>query len=286
MVNTIKNKNYIKYLLIVLGILILGTTLIVNNTKIQVSYFEYENNKIPSNFDGFSICQISDLHNAEFGDNQSELIQLIEEIDPDIIVITGDLIDDEKYDLEIALELVDGISNLAPIYYVSGNHEAWSGNYDDIIVELSERGVHVLDNEYKTIEIADQSIAILGVIDPAFYSSELPDQTSYILSNLNKEIDSTEKFKLLLAHRPELFDVYVESKIDLVLSGHTHGGQIRIPFIGGLIAPDQGLFPEYDAGIFEEGKTTMYVSRGLGNSIITLRVNNNPELVNIVLRSI
>ena len=155
---------------------------------------------------------------------------------------------------------------------------------EEINSTLTEKGVIILDNEFDKITINDESIIILGMKDPSFYPKEISaDQTSYNLKETMDKIGNTNSFKLLLSHRPELFETYVENDVDLVLTGHAHGGQIRIPFIGGLIAPDQGLFPKYTGGIFTKNNTSMIVSRGIGNSIFPFRINNRPELVIITL---
>lgn len=142
-------------------------------------------------------------------------------------------------------------------------------------------GVIVLHDESIVIEKDGQTIQMIGIDDPDF-SYIAADK---IVSTKLETMDIKEGFTLMLSHRPELFDSYVENEIDLVLSGHAHGGQVRIPLIGGLIAPDQGLFPKYDAGVYSEGNTTMVVSRGIGNSVIPIRINNRPEIVLIELQS-
>jgi len=258
--------------------------LLYNNKKIEVAHIEYINEKLPKSFDNFSICQISDLHNTEFGKNQKDLIEKINNLKPDIIVITGDLIDSSKYNIEIAEYLIKGIKDIAPIYYIPGNHEARINNYDEIKKLLLDNDVYVLDNSYRTIKNNNEYITIIGVIDPSFYSNDILNIMENIIDTTIDDLEYNDSFKLLLSHRPELFEIYVKKNIDLVLTGHAHGGQVRIPLIGGLIAPNQGLFPKYDSGMFTKNNTTMYVSRGLGNSIIPLRINNNPELVNITLK--
>ncbi len=270
-----------KIIFIILAFLFVLFVLVVlyNNTNIKITNINYINDKIPNNFNDFNIVQISDLHNEEFSDNNKDLIKEIGLLEPEIIAITGDLIDSKKYNLDIISELIKNIKDIAPIYFVSGNHEAWS-NYNSLKELLIEENVIILENEMDIIKIDDELIEIHGIEDPAFYTGDSED---VIKSNL-EYYQENDNFKILLSHRPELFEVYVEYDFDLVLSGHAHGGQVRIPFIGGLVAPDQGLLPKYDAGLFEKDNTTMYVSRGLGNSVIPLRVNNNPEIVNIILK--
>lgn len=280
----IKRKSLIIILSVIILLVLCSLYLYYENTKLSISNYNVVNTRIPSSFNNFKIVQISDLHNTRTKKLVNSLIKEIKKQKPNIIVITGDLIDSKKYDLEVALDFIDELKSVAPIYYVSGNHEAWSSKYEDINSNLVERGVFILDNEYDTIEINDENIIILGVSDPAFYPSYLSEQTS---SNLEDILDDLENnnFKILLSHRPELFETYANHDINLVLTGHAHGGQVRLPFFGGLIAPNQGLFPKYTDGKFEQNKTTMIVSRGIGNSIIPFRVNNRPELVTVTLNN-
>lgn len=282
-IKAIKNK---KRAIIITIALIIGTCLFLyyENNNIVTSKYSYTNEKIPSSFENLKILQISDFHNAKFGKNQNSIIKKIEECEPDIIVITGDLIDRRRYDLERAMDLVKQIVNIAPVYYVSGNHEAWSGHYDEVKKALLDENVKVLDNEEIEIEKGKDSITLIGVKDPDFLTSNYIDGTDY--SELEQYLDSVSKdndFEILLSHRPELMWLYKKYNIDLVFTGHVHGGQIRLPFVGGIIGPDQGLFPKYDAGRFVEGDTTMILSRGLGNSLFPFRIFNSPELVLVEL---
>lgn len=254
------------------------------NNSIVVSEYSYKNEIIPESFKGFRILQVSDLHNKEFGKNQSDIIEKIRAISPDIIVITGDIVDRRRYDTEIARNFVSQSAQIAPVYYVSGNHEAWSGKYSQVKKSLEREGALVLDNEVVVHSRGDQEIKIVGVRDPAFETDGYLDESN--TGELERSITELVKqgeFEILLSHRPELMELYREHGADIVFSGHAHGGQIRIPFIGGIFAPGQGFFPEYDGGIYREGDTTMVLSRGLGNSIFPLRVFNRPELVVLTL---
>ena len=250
------------------------------NTALEVNEYEVVSDRIPQGFEGFRIAQVSDLHNAEFGEGNEKLIELLSQTDSDMIVITGDLIDSRHTDIEIALEYARHAIKLAPVYYVSGNHEARVREYEDLKMGLAEAGVIVLEDQKVQITREGESIYILGIDDPSFQEDYLfgaaASVTSSALSELQNESDG---YTVLLAHRPELFETYVDAGVDLVFSGHAHGGQFRLPFVGGLVAPNQGFFPEYDAGLFSEGSTTMIVSRGVGNSIIPIRFNNRPEIV-------
>ena len=147
-------------------------------------------------------------------------------------------------------------------------------------------GVIILDDAQNEINIEGETITLIGVNDPSFQTDYLfGDSETVMCSKLTELHTDGDEFTILLSHRPELFDTYADYNIDLVLSGHAHGGQFRLPFIGGIVAPNQGLFPEYDAGIYTNGGTNMIVSRGIGNSILPLRINNRPEVILIELNS-
>ena len=201
-------------------------------------------------------------------------------------MLTGDLIDSRHTDIEIALSFARQAIKLAPVYYVSGNHEARVREYEDLKMGLEEAGVVILENQKVQITWEGESITLLGIDDPSFREDYLFGDSESIarqaLENLQNESDG---YTILLSHRPELFDLYAENEIDLVFSGHAHGGQFRLPFVGGLVAPNQGFFPKFDAGQFTEENTTMIVSRGVGNSIIPIRFNNRPEIVMLTLRN-
>ena len=238
------------------------------NTALEVNTWIIESEEIPSSFDGFRIAQVSDLHNAGFWE---EVVEALAKAEPDIIVLTGDLIDSGKTDVEAALAFAEQAVAIAPCYAVSGNHEAWSGDAWDVLrTGLLREGVVLLEDEAVFLDRDGETVALLGLSDPAFGS----DQAALL-----RELTAGEGYTILLSHRPERMMLYAEADVDLVFSGHAHGGQFRLPFVGGLVAPDQGLLPQYDAGRFRQGDTLMLVSRGIGNSIIPLRVNNRPELI-------
>lgn len=266
---------------------ILAVWTVWGNKALMVSTISFSSNHIPAAFSGFRIAQISDLHNAEFGKNNAELLKLLSESRPDIIVITGDLIDANHTDVRIALGFVQESVRIASTYYVTGNHEAASPQYDTLKAGIEAAGVIVLEDETVYIEQDGETISLLGLADPDFtirgdMFGEIPAMVSTKLRNL---VDDESGYAILLSHRPELFETYVDSGIDLVFSGHAHGGQFRLPFIGGLVAPNQGLFPKYDTGLYTDGGTSMVVSRGIGNSIIPFRFNNRPEIVLVELNA-
>lgn len=252
------------------------------NFNITRTRIEVENEKIPAEFDGFKIAHISDLHNYDWG---VKLMDKIKKEKPDIIAITGDLVDSSKTDFDIALKFIQEAKQIAPVYYVTGNHEAWLEDYTVLKEKLEKENVNMMDDQTLFIEKANNKIQILGIQDPDFVEAGAMNyiQGEIIRSKTNELVDKTY-FNILLSHRPEHFAQYVDSGADLVLTGHAHGGQFRLPFLGGLVAPNQGFFPKYTAGLYQENSTHMVVSRGLGNSIISLRLNNMPELIIIELK--
>ena len=270
----------------VLVILCLGIWTLWGNIALEVNEYEIVSDRIPEAFAGFRIAQVSDLHNKDFGEGYGQLLTLLSEINPDIIVVTGDLIDSRQTDLDVALEFAWQAGKIARVYYVSGNHEARVPEYEDLKTGLVKAGVVILENQKVEITREGESISILGIDDPSFQEDYLFGDSESVarqaIENLQNESDG---YTILLSHRPELFDLYVDTEMDLVFSGHAHGGQFRLPFVGGLVAPNQGFFPKYDAGQFNEENTTMIVSRGVGNSIIPIRFNNRPEIVLVTLRN-
>lgn len=266
-------------------VILLTIWLLWGNYSVDINHISVSDEMIPSEFRNYKIVQISDLHNANFGNGQNYLIKLIKNEKPDIIVITGDLIDSSHTNINAAINLISGIINVAPVYYVTGNHEAWCDDYQVLKEQILSLGVIILDDEYKYLEKNGQKICLAGLNDPDFTIPHdlFGESTSMVKQKLNNMNLPNNSFTILLAHRPELINAYSDCNINLVLSGHAHGGQFRIPFIGGLVAPNQGFFPKYTSGKYIVGNTQMIVSRGLGNSIIPLRINNRPEVVVITL---
>ena len=255
------------------------------NTALELNRYTVSSERLSEAFDGYRIAHVSDLHNAEMGKNNEKLLDMLREAEPDIIAITGDIIDSRNTDVEIALEFTKAAMEIAPCYYVTGNHEARVSEYAALKEGLTEQGVVVLDDERIELELSGETIALLGVNDPSFETDYLFGDSETVMKNRLQEISDTEnKFTILLSHRPELFEIYADNNVDLVLSGHAHGGQFRLPFVGGLVAPNQGLFPKYDAGLYTEENTNMIVSRGIGNSILPFRFNNRPEVILIELK--
>ena len=254
------------------------------NTALELNTYTISSCELPDAFDGYRIAHVSDLHNAEFGDRNQRLLEMLREAEPDMIAITGDLIDSRKTNIAVALAFAEEAVKFAPCYYVSGNHEARVSEYQDLKTGLEAAGLTVLDDAQVKIEVSGESITVIGVNDPSFHADYLTSDAAVMDRKLSELSSEDAGFAILLSHRPELFDTYVAHDMDLILTGHAHGGQFRLPLIGGLIAPNQGLFPKYNDGLYSEGNTNMIVSRGLGNSIIPFRFNNRPEVVLIELK--
>lgn len=257
-----------------------------DNTRIDSTEYEVKVRDLPQAFDGFRIVQISDFHNSTFGENNCRLIDAIRSAKPDIIVITGDYLDSRNTNPAITDALTEVLVKTAPVYYVTGNHEfRIPEQFSESEKNMKNSGVHVLRSGSEYIELDGQRIRIVGVDDPTFYTNgEFQGQSCDEMISDIKNLCDDSCISVLLAHRPSLFDDYAAAGADIILSGHEHGGQFRIPFVGGLFAPDEGLFPEYCDGVHRKGNSTLVVSRGLGQSVFPFRVNNSPELVTVVLR--
>lgn len=255
-------------------VIIVTSLLLIDNYRIKTTTYTIESEKIEN---PITVVQISDFHNASFG---SRLAKKIQNANPDLITITGDFIDNQRFNSEIVLELIKDIKDLAPIYYVTGNHESAQYNrYKELEKELKELGVNILHDDIIIEEINGNTMNIMGLDDLSFAKTTRNRKTTE--ARIESIEHNSDFFTLLLSHRPELFEEYKNKELDLVLTGHAHGGQVRIPFLGGVYAPHQGLFPKLTSGIFESDvdNMKMIISRGLGNSRVPIRVNNCPELV-------
>ena len=283
---TAKRKKFI-FLAVMAAVLVpLVAWIAWGNTALELNTYTVSSAKLPQSFDGYRIAHVSDLHNAEMGKDNETLLTMLRDADPDIIAITGDLIDSRNTDIEVALQFVREAVKIAPCYYVTGNHEARVSEYGELKAGMEAAGVTVLEDVRTEISMEGETITLIGVNDPSYQTDYLFGDSETVMNTKLEELHTEDgEFTVLLSHRPELFDAYTDHGIDLVLSGHAHGGQFRLPFIGGLVAPNQGFFPEYDAGIYTEGNTNMFVSRGVGNSILPFRINNRPEVILIELQA-
>lgn len=234
--------------------------------------------------DKLTILHISDLHNYCFGHKQEKLLKLVAK-DYDYVFITGDLIDRRYPNIDIAMDLIEGLKAKGQkIIFIKGNHEKGSDKYSQLEERLRKNAVNILNDS----SFLHEDIRILGMEDPAEYRTLRTrtgkDEKEDMDTRLSKLLAGTdESYKILLSHRPELFDLYVKHGLDLVFSGHAHGGQMRI-FSRGLFAPDQGFFAKYAGGIFTMGKTTMVNSRGLGSNFpFVKRIFNRPHITEVVI---
>ena len=283
---TAKKKKFIFLAVVAIVLVALVIWIAWGNTALELNTYTVSSAKLPQSFDGYRIAHVSDPHNAEMGKDNEKLLTILRDADPDMIAITGDLIDSRSTNVEIALNFIREAVKIAPCYYVTGNHEARVNEYDELKSGMEAAGVIVLEDARTEISLEGKTITLIGVNDPSYQTDYLFGDSETVMDTKLEELHTEDDvFTILLSHRPELFDIYADHGMDLILSGHAHGGQFRLPFIGGLVAPNQGLFPEYDAGIYTEGNTNMLVSRGVGNSILPFRINNRPEVILIELQA-
>lgn len=266
--------------LIILALIAAAAAFLIKDSRddLEISRYEVKSQKLPESFDGFKIVQLSDLHGAEFGEDGMGLVEKVKELEPDIIALTGDFVTDEG-DLAAVEKLAARLVKLCPVYFISGNHEFGSGLAVKVRNILERAGVKYLSNEYLTISRGEDGILLGGVEDPLAYADMLsPDELAQKMNDA-----APDAFKILLGHRNYWMTEYPELPVDLIFCGHAHGGLIRIPGVGGLIGTDRRLFPDFDAGEYNNGRYTLIVSRGLGNSVPIPRVFNRPEIVCVEL---
>ena len=281
-----KTVRMIAWIILAVALIFAAVWIYFENKRIDITTYDICSEKLPESFDGFTIVQISDFHNNVFGNNNDILIENIKAEHPDIIVLTGDYIDSRHTHVDISVSLTEQLVRIAPTYYITGNHES---RISDALEELTENfnrlGVHILRNAAEEISYKGDTIQIIGIDDPDFIDPEKnAAENSEAMKQIICELNDSNRYTLLLSHRPEIFDTYLATNVDLVLSGHAHGGQFRLPFFGAFYAPGEGLFPRHAEGMQTEGSMTMVVSRGLGQSVIPFRINNSPELVTVKLK--
>lgn len=266
-----------KYIIPILLLLLIPFCYWQNNGLMVTNYI-YTSEKVPRDLEGYRIVQISDLHNKRFGSGNEKLLEKIKKEQPDMIVVTGDLIDSNHTNVEAAVEFMEAAATIAPVYYITGNHEEFVEPQvkNQLLEQIEQAGAILLDDSSILMESGESSFRLIGLANKSLLSDKLIQMT--------EELDTQRELVVLLAHEPQYINSYSSTNVDLVLSGHAHGGQFRLPFIGGLVAPDQGLFPKYTEGVHKVENTTMIISRGLGNSIVPLRLFNRPEVVCVELR--
>lgn len=266
-----------RFVILTIVVVLLIPFFIWQNNALTESTYYYDVSGIDPKLARMKIAQVSDLHNKKFGKEQKTLLKKLENYQPDVIFVTGDVVDANHTNIEVAMDFLRGAVEIAPVYFVVGNHEMWLDT--QVLANLREQmeavGVYYMDNECLSIPYGETTYNLMGLDVDNLYGNRL-DQCL--------ESENKEKLTILLAHEPQYFQRYCDLNMDLVFSGHAHGGQVRLPFFGGLVAPDQGFFPKYTEGTYIENATTMVVSRGLGNSIIPVRVFNFPEIVYVELK--
>ena len=247
---------------------------VIENNRLVVTNYNFESPKITEGLNGAKIAHISDFHNASFGARCAELIKAQS---PDIIVISGDFIDSRHTNINRAIDFAKELVKIAPTYYCTGNHEHRFSQeeLESFMLLLKNAGVKPLWNETEVVNLKGEKVYLSGICDDM---SEVEGRIDALLS------DKQDKLSLLISHRPELCEKYATAGADLTFTGHAHGGQVQIPFVGGVLAPNQGFFPKYTSGIHYFGEKATVVSRGLGNSLCPVRINNPPEVVVITLQ--
>lgn len=257
------------------GKLWLGLVMVV---FLLIVFFVWQNNDlVVTNYaievgleEDIKIVHLSDLHSKEYGEDNKDLLALVKKQNPDLIFFTGDLVDQNDETLDGQLDYLAELRALAPVYVVFGNHEYWSNLDQDIKTLLGDLHIRLLDNEAIYMNIKGHHIQLIGLSDEASGEEIAP---------VFEDLVNPSMYNIVLYHQPNALDLFAEHEVDLVFSGHAHGGQIRLPFVGGLYAPNQGLFPNYTSGVYQKSETSMVVSRGLANSAIPLRVFNRPEIL-------
>jgi len=281
-----KRKVRVFPIILVLFVLVVGIILLDSNTRLTTTEYELHYGDLPDSFDGYRIVVLSDIHAAVFGEGNERLISRVKDAEPDIIAITGDFID--KHDklaaetqLEIAESLVMELAPIAPVYYITGNHDWNSGELRQLISMLEEHEVRVLRNRYSLVFRGDDSIILAGTDDPNG-PADMTKPAEFVA-----KIHEAEEpgFIVMLEHRNNNLKLYSELGVDLVICGHAHGGLVRLPFTDGLVGPQRDWFPTYTNGVYTMGDTNMVISRGIGNHTGVPRFLNNPQVVVVVLRN-
>lgn len=263
------------------------------DTSLSLSHYTVTPRGLPGALDGLRIVHLSDLHNMRFGKKQARLLEKVAALTPDLIVLTGDLADKRRTKDERFLparELAEGLVKIAPVYAVMGNHETEKDRVKGMTAVLTACGVTVLHNTAVPVLFNGCAFTILGAADIAESWALFPEDEEKGNAAHEKTLTAlcsqTDGFSILLSHRPHLIPMYQACKTPLIFSGHAHGGQVRLPFIGGLFAPQQGIFPRYTAGVHDLGNAHLIISRGLGNSRFPFRVFNRPEIISAELKKV
>jgi len=285
------NKKRVRFFPVILLFFILMIALLLIDSSFRIVTTEYElyYNNFPESFDGFRIVLLADIHDTEFGKDSSRLISLVRDANPDIIALAGDLMNaaDNGRSMELQLKtietLVTGLTQIAPVYFVNGNHDIVFKNNEsgDLLLLLETQGVRVINHKYVRLE-SGSDIIVLGGVDLTYGSAGKKKTRAFLDDMISSENDA---FTIVIEHRNNNLALYSEYGIDLVLSGHAHGGIIRLPFTDGLLGQKREWFPEHTDGVYTMGNTNMLVSRGLSNRTAVPRFLNNPHIAVAILRS-
>ncbi|MEG1887058.1 MAG: metallophosphoesterase [Oscillospiraceae bacterium] len=264
---------------------------VYSNTHISIHRYLIQDEKISSEFDGYRIAVITDLHSAEFGKNNKKLCKKLENQHPDAVLMAGDMINSTDEEFGVFYNFAKTVAAEYETYYIFGNHELILSDKlrEEIVNKVSALGIKVLDNEKVTLKKNGESINLYGMWFNLRYYRDATDITddeyNFTKMQMQKILGDadTKEYNILLTHNPVYFDAYADWHADLVISGHMHGGMVRIPFKGGVFSPEKDRFPKYDIGLFENKNCRMIVSGGLGNGISGFRFNNCPDLTIIDL---
>lgn len=284
-----RRKRMYTIVIVLILLLVVLLRIYIDNEIPKVSNIEIKSDKLPKVFDGYKIVHLSDLHSKNFGNNNEILIDMIDNESPDIIVMTGDMVTANEKDFTVFYNLVKKLVKKYKIYYIYGNHEGELSLKlkNEITTFLKENGVIILDNDHISIEKNGEEINLYGLCYTQKYYSYKSGNKHIVTENYIKNKLGTidkKKYNILLTHNPLFFDAYAGYGFDLTLSGHVHGGLIRLPFIGGILSPERKFFPQYSAGVYEKDDSKLVVSRGLSRGTKGFRFLNRPDIVSITLK--
>lgn len=266
--------------LLVLTALLAAGFLLWGNCSLQTTETALVSPALPPAFDGLRIVELADLHGRVFGRGSRRLLAAVRRAEPDLICIDGDLFD-EHTDLAMLPPLLRGLCAIAPVYYVTGNHEWRVPGLRGILAQMRACGVTVLQDDWRVLRRGEDALIVAGTDDPCGPAER--KTPAELIADIRAEAGEAA-FLLLLAHRNDQLPQWSALGVQVVLAGHCHGGVVRLPFVGGLFGTDRRLFPAWDAGLYRQGETALYVSRGLGYTNVHFRLFNRPEVAVIVLR--
>lgn len=266
--------------LLVLTALLAAGFLLWGNCSLQTTETALVSPALPPAFDGLRIVELADLHGRVFGRGSRRLLAAVRRAEPGLICIDGDLFD-ERTDLAMLPPLLRGLCAIAPVYYVTGNHEWRVPGLRGILAQMRACGVTVLQDDWRVLRRGEDALIVAGTDDPCGPAER--KTPAELIADIRAEAGEAA-FLLLLTHRNDQLPQWSALGVQAVLAGHCHGGVVRLPFVGGLFGTDRRLFPAWDAGLYRQGETALYVSRGLGYTNVHFRLFNRPEVAVIVLR--